>query len=169
MTNFGVIIENGVTPVSEQQKAFKACGCKKMLSTDVGRLSSLLTQLQAGDRVTIINLSELQVSSNDLLDLLSEAHGLSIEIATADNLLLPVSKPGEAILEWLAAVEQMRSRTRSRAVKTALSRVPSKRKLSDGDREAFLADAQKMTQGQLAETYGISLATAKNYLKRWVK
>jgi hypothetical protein len=167
MTNIGVISENGDTPTSEQQRILKACGCKKVVSLSMDQLPALLLQLQAGDRITLTNLSELQARSNDLLDFLAEAHGRNIEIATSDDLLLPVGKAGDAILEWLVAVEQMRSRAQSRAVKTALSRAPSKRKLSDSDREAFLVDAQKMTQGQLADTWDISLATAKNYLKRW--
>lgn len=168
MANIGLWTEQETdeNPDSVKRK-LKAAGCNKVIQGSADALSKLVDTLQAGDCITIASLTDLNIKPNELIELLEKINGAGITLCCLDldGLTLPVGETGELVLQWMAAVESLRSVTRSRAVRTGIARAPSRRKLTD--KVAFLADAKRMSQVKLAKHYGISITTARKYLAEW--
>lgn len=173
MTHIGLLFEQGGALVDDRpdqdRLSLKAAGCTRILKAgSLADMQASLDAMTAGDGVTAVSLSSLGLPPGELVVWLSRLHQRGIEVRVLDGeLLLPAGPQGEAVLQWLAGMEALRSAARSQAVKAGLARVPSKRKLTSADKAAFLQDARAMTQGALAKKWEISLSTARKYLAEW--
>lgn len=154
------------------KRALKAAGCNKFhhwKGQHTSNAAKLLDGLQVGDRITVVALSNLNIKPSELSELLQTVHNAGIEIVSLEGLTLPTGKPGDQIFQWLKAMDTLNSLSRSRAVRTGIAKSPRQRKLSDSLRPQFLKDAKSMSQGKLADKYGVSIMTARKYLAEWEK
>lgn len=158
--------ETNENPANTKRK-LKAAGCNKVIQGNADVLLELVDSLEAGDCITIASLTDLNIKPGELIELFDKVNsaGVTLCCLDLDGLTLPAGDAGKLIVQWMTAMESLRSVTRSRAVKTGLARAPSRRKLTD--KVAFLADSKRMSQVKLAKHWGISITTARKYLAEW--
>lgn len=140
----------------------------KVSNLSAPKVQKILSRLESGDRVTILSLEGWNLSEADLISFLTSLHEKKVYFSTLDGLDLPPNSSGKNVLSWISSLRKVRSAHHSKRIADALKSKPREtRKIGDNQKDQFLSDAKNMKQADLAEAYGVSIATVKNYLKMW--
>ncbi len=166
--------------LDRQLDNLKAAGCErifqeKMTGTKTHRaeLDRMLDTLRAGDTLVVDSFSRLSRSTKDLLEMVDRLTALGVNLISLKEQLDTTTATGKLMLTMLSALSQFerdiiaeRTADGLKAAR-ARGRVGGRPKAGSDAAKATayaLYDANAMTNAQIAEQVGVSVAT----LNRWI-
>ena len=167
--------------LDRQLDNLRAAGCERIFNekmtgtrSDRPELKTMLLVLRAGDTLIIDSFSRLSRSTKDLLDLVDKLTGMGVHLVSLKENLDTTTATGKMMLTMLSALSQFeRDLIAERTIDglkaaRARGRTGGRPKVgTDRDRKQAIAmhAANVMTNQELADKFGVSLAT----LNRWIR
>lgn len=167
--------------LDRQLDNLRSTGCERIFNekmtgtkSDRPELKTMLLTLRAGDVLVIDSFSRLSRSTKDLLDLVEKLTAMDVHLVSLKENLDTTTATGKLMLTMLSALSQFeRDLIAERTIDglkaaRARGRCGGRPRLgSDKDRKQALAmyHANAMTNGEIAEKFGVSTRT----LNRWIK
>lgn len=167
--------------LDRQLDNLRSAGCERIFNekmtgtkSDRPELKTMLLTLRAGDVLVIDSFSRLSRSTKDLLDLVEKLTAMDVHLVSLKENLDTTTATGKLMLTMLSALSQFeRDLIAERTIDglkaaRARGRCGGRPRLgSDKDRKQALAmyHANAMTNGEIAEKFGVSTRT----LNRWIK
>lgn len=165
--------------LDRQLDNLKAAGCEKIFQekmtgtkTHRAELDRMLDTLRAGDTLVVDSFSRLSRSTKDLLEMVDRLTELGVNLISLKEQLDTTTATGKLMLTMLSALSQFerdiiaeRTKDGLKAAKARGRKGGRPRAGSDAAKATAYAlyDANTMTNGQIAEQVGVSLAT----VNRW--
>lgn len=167
--------------LDRQLDNLRAAGCERIFNekmtgtrSDRPELKTMLLVLRAGDTLVIDSFSRLSRSTKDLLDLVDKLTGMGVHLVSLKENLDTTTATGKMMLTMLSALSQFeRDLIAERTIDglkaaRARGRTGGRPKVgTDRDRKQAIAmhAANVMTNQELADKFGVSLAT----MNRWIR
>lgn len=167
--------------LDRQLDNLKTAGCERIFNekmtgtkSDRPELKTLLLTLRSGDVLVIDSFSRLSRSTKDLLQLVDQLTAMGVHLVSLKENLDTTTATGKLMLTMLSALSQFeRDLIAERTIDglkaaRARGRCGGRPRLgTDKDKKQALAmyNANVMTNGEIADKFGISLRT----FNRWIK
>lgn len=167
--------------LDRQLDNLKAQGCEriyeeKITGTKASRpeLDKMLSALREGDTLVVDSFSRLSRSTKDLLDMVDRLKAMGVHLVSLKEHLDTTTATGKMMLTMLSALSQFerdliseRTRDGLKAAR-ARGRMGGRPKVGNDKLKARalkLYQANAMTNGEIAASVGVSIAT----LNRWIR